>query len=188
VYCIILGSCFDTIPLCLNGAIGADLHVPFPVALRSSFGYYLSRFGVVVRMITALFWHGVSSLAQVISEYGSQQRSDPNIHWLHGTHAVHQSNLAVVSGHTKPYSRKHWDHQPATCVSFSLLEHSIPNPPHSPAQAQMVLHLQSGGCHCDQCCSRHCDDRQGWWHRRHMEAGLPGLWRYEILAHLVEHV
>ncbi|KAF2772237.1 hypothetical protein EJ03DRAFT_372382 [Teratosphaeria nubilosa] len=61
VYCIILGSLIDTIPLILNGAIGADLHVPFPVAARSSFGFYLARFAVVVRLITALFWHAIQT-------------------------------------------------------------------------------------------------------------------------------
>ncbi|RMY75876.1 hypothetical protein D0863_02322 [Hortaea werneckii] len=61
VYCIILGSLIDTIPLVLNGAIGAHLHVPFPVAARSSFGFYLARFAVVVRMITALFWHAIQT-------------------------------------------------------------------------------------------------------------------------------
>jgi cytosine/uracil/thiamine/allantoin permease len=43
----------------LNGAIGAHLHVNFAVASRSSFGFYLSRVAVVIRMITALFWHGM---------------------------------------------------------------------------------------------------------------------------------
>jgi nucleobase:cation symporter-1, NCS1 family len=61
VYCIILGSLIDTIPLVLNGAIGAHLHVPFPVVARSSFGFYLARFAVVVRMITALFWHAIQT-------------------------------------------------------------------------------------------------------------------------------
>ncbi|KAH9815719.1 Permease for cytosine/purines, uracil, thiamine, allantoin [Teratosphaeria destructans] len=61
VYCIIFGSVIDTIPLILNGAIGADLHVPFPVAARSSFGFYLARFAVVVRLITALFWHAIQT-------------------------------------------------------------------------------------------------------------------------------
>lgn len=51
----------DTIPLCLNGIIGARLHVPFPIAIRSSFGYYFSRFAVVVRMCTALFWHAIQT-------------------------------------------------------------------------------------------------------------------------------
>ncbi|KAK3655197.1 hypothetical protein LTR56_003618 [Elasticomyces elasticus] len=61
VYCIILGSMIDTIPLMLNGMIGAHLHVPFPVVARSSFGFYLARFAVVVRMITALFWHAIQT-------------------------------------------------------------------------------------------------------------------------------
>ncbi|KAH8667465.1 allantoin permease [Tricladium varicosporioides] len=61
VYCIIFGSLVCTIPLVLNGHIGAKLHVPFPVALRSGFGWYFSRFAVVVRMITALFWHAIQT-------------------------------------------------------------------------------------------------------------------------------
>jgi NCS1 family nucleobase:cation symporter-1 len=61
VYCIILGTLVDTVPLILNGAIGAHLHVPFPVAVRSSFGYYLARFAVVTRLVTALFWHAIQT-------------------------------------------------------------------------------------------------------------------------------
>ncbi|KAH0001887.1 uridine permease-like protein Fui1, partial [Aureobasidium melanogenum] len=61
VYCIILGSLIDVVPLILNGAIGAHLHVPFPVAIRSSFGFYLARFAVVVRLTTALFWHAIQT-------------------------------------------------------------------------------------------------------------------------------
>lgn len=55
---IIFGQLIIVIPMVLNGAIGSKLHVPFPVAIRSSFGFYFSRFAVVVRMVTALFWHG----------------------------------------------------------------------------------------------------------------------------------
>ncbi|TVY82355.1 putative permease [Lachnellula suecica] len=61
VYCIIFGSLVCTVPLVLNGSIGAKLHVPFPVALRSSFGWYFSRFAIVVRMVTALFWHAIQT-------------------------------------------------------------------------------------------------------------------------------
>jgi len=61
IYCIFCGLVLDTIPLMLNGAMGARLRVPFPVAARSSFGFYLSRFAVVVRMITALFWHAIQT-------------------------------------------------------------------------------------------------------------------------------
>lgn len=43
----------------LNGVIGAELHVSFPVVARASFGFNFSKFAVVIRMITALFWHGM---------------------------------------------------------------------------------------------------------------------------------
>lgn len=49
VYCLILGTLVVTVPLILNGAAGAQLHVPFPVVARSGFGFYFSRFVVVVR-------------------------------------------------------------------------------------------------------------------------------------------
>lgn len=59
--CIIFGSTMCTVPLVLNGMIGARLHVPYPVAARSGFGWYFSRFAIVVRMITALFWHAIQT-------------------------------------------------------------------------------------------------------------------------------
>ncbi|EME48022.1 hypothetical protein DOTSEDRAFT_167544 [Dothistroma septosporum NZE10] len=61
VYSIILGLSMPAIVLVLNGAIGAHLHIPFPVAARSSFGFYFARFAVVTRMITALFWHAIQT-------------------------------------------------------------------------------------------------------------------------------
>ncbi|KAH8898619.1 allantoin permease [Thozetella sp. PMI_491] len=61
LYCLILGMITITIPLCLNGAAGASLHVPFPVVARSSFGFLFSRFPVIIRMVTALFWHAIQT-------------------------------------------------------------------------------------------------------------------------------
>ena len=61
MYCIIFGSICCTVPLVLNGVVGARLHVPFPVAMRSSFGWYFARFAIVVRMTTALFWHAIQT-------------------------------------------------------------------------------------------------------------------------------
>ncbi|KAL2820643.1 NCS1 allantoate transporter [Aspergillus granulosus] len=61
ILCIICGNLVTTVPLALNGAVGADLHIPFAVAMRSSCGWYFSRFAVVVRMITALFWHAIQT-------------------------------------------------------------------------------------------------------------------------------
>lgn len=43
----------------LNGAIGAKMHIPFSVAIRSSFGYYLAYFCIVSRSILAMFWLGI---------------------------------------------------------------------------------------------------------------------------------
>jgi nucleobase:cation symporter-1, NCS1 family len=43
----------------LNGAIGAKLHVPFSVIIRSSFGYYLAYFCIASRAILAMFWLGI---------------------------------------------------------------------------------------------------------------------------------
>jgi nucleobase:cation symporter-1, NCS1 family len=43
----------------LNGAIGAKLHIPFSVAIRSSFGYYLAYFCICSRAILAMFWLGI---------------------------------------------------------------------------------------------------------------------------------
>ncbi|KAL2848380.1 permease for cytosine/purines, uracil, thiamine, allantoin-domain-containing protein [Aspergillus pseudoustus] len=61
IVCIIFGNIVTTIPLALNGAVGADLHIPFAVAMRSSCGWYFARFAVIVRMITALFWHAIQT-------------------------------------------------------------------------------------------------------------------------------
>jgi NCS1 family nucleobase:cation symporter-1 len=43
----------------LNGAIGAKLHIPFSVIVRSSFGYYFAYFCIVSRSILAMFWLGI---------------------------------------------------------------------------------------------------------------------------------
>ncbi len=61
IVCIIFGSLCCTVPLVLNGVLGARLHVPFPVAVRASFGWYFARFAIIVRMTTALFWHAIQT-------------------------------------------------------------------------------------------------------------------------------
>ena len=61
IYCIICGSLVCTIPLILNGFIGARLHIPYPIAARASFGFYFARFAVVTRAVTALFWHAIQT-------------------------------------------------------------------------------------------------------------------------------
>ncbi|TVY88360.1 Uracil permease [Lachnellula willkommii] len=56
---IVVGTTCVAIPMVLNGAIGAKLHIPFSVAIRSSFGYYLAYFCIVSRSILAMFWLGI---------------------------------------------------------------------------------------------------------------------------------
>lgn len=59
VLIVLLASICNAVPTVLNGAIGAELHIPFPVASRASFGYWFSYFAVVSRGILAMFWFGV---------------------------------------------------------------------------------------------------------------------------------
>jgi NCS1 family nucleobase:cation symporter-1 len=56
----------NAIPTVLNGAVGADLHIAFPVAIRASYGTYFGYFCVASRAMLALFWFGIQS------SYGGQ--------------------------------------------------------------------------------------------------------------------
>ncbi|KAI0018585.1 uridine permease-like protein Fui1 [Xylariomycetidae sp. FL0641] len=57
-----VGNLCVAVPLVLNGAIGAKLHVPFSVISTSSFGYRLRYFCIVSRAVLAMFWLGVQSV------------------------------------------------------------------------------------------------------------------------------
>ncbi|KAH8883456.1 hypothetical protein GQ53DRAFT_882643 [Thozetella sp. PMI_491] len=61
VWCVIVGSVIMSFAIAFNGAPGAYLRVPFPVWIRSAFGYYGAKFPVVCRMVTALFWHAIQT-------------------------------------------------------------------------------------------------------------------------------
>ncbi|KAE9367041.1 NCS1 nucleoside transporter family [Stipitochalara longipes BDJ] len=56
---IVVGTSCVAIPMVLNGAIGAKLHIPFSVAIRASFGYYFAYFAIVSRSVLAMFWLGI---------------------------------------------------------------------------------------------------------------------------------
>lgn len=58
---MVVGTSCVAIPMVLNGAIGAKLHIPFSVAIRASFGYYFAYFCIVSRSILAMFWLGIQS-------------------------------------------------------------------------------------------------------------------------------
>ncbi|KAK8106836.1 uncharacterized protein PG998_008849 [Apiospora kogelbergensis] len=54
------GVC-NAVPTVLNGAVGSALHIPFPIAIRASYGHRLAYVCVVARGVLALFWFGVQS-------------------------------------------------------------------------------------------------------------------------------
>ncbi|KAI9664553.1 MAG: hypothetical protein M1821_005999 [Bathelium mastoideum] len=56
---MIVGTFCVAVPMVLNGAIGARLHIPFSVAIRSSFGYYFAYFCIISRAVLAMFWLGI---------------------------------------------------------------------------------------------------------------------------------
>jgi NCS1 family nucleobase:cation symporter-1 len=56
---MVVGTSCVAVPMVLNGAIGARLHIPFSVVVRSSFGYYFGYFCIISRSILAMFWLGI---------------------------------------------------------------------------------------------------------------------------------
>ncbi|PSK56743.1 hypothetical protein B9Z65_6367 [Elsinoe australis] len=56
-----VGTLCVAIPMVLNGAIGAHLHIPFSIVVRSGFGYNFAYFCIVSRCILAMFWLGIQS-------------------------------------------------------------------------------------------------------------------------------
>lgn len=60
---VVVGTLCVAIPLVMNGAIGARLHIPFSVAVRAGFGYYLAYYCIVCRAVLASFWLGIQSVS-----------------------------------------------------------------------------------------------------------------------------
>lgn len=56
---IAVGHVIISLVMVLNGTIGARLHVAFPVLNRSSFGFWLSYFSVISRVVLSMFWFGI---------------------------------------------------------------------------------------------------------------------------------
>ncbi|KAJ9640695.1 hypothetical protein H2204_003324 [Knufia peltigerae] len=56
---MVVGTSCVAIPMVLNGAIGAKLHIPFSVIVRSGFGYYFAYFCIFSRCVLACFWLGI---------------------------------------------------------------------------------------------------------------------------------
>ncbi|KAL6405152.1 putative NCS1 allantoate transporter [Ilyonectria robusta] len=56
----LLSGVLNSIPTVLNGGPGVDHRIPFPIAVRSAYGYYFGSFCVVSRAIIAMTWFGVN--------------------------------------------------------------------------------------------------------------------------------
>ncbi|KAK9454040.1 permease for cytosine/purines, uracil, thiamine, allantoin-domain-containing protein [Dipodascopsis uninucleata] len=67
IICSLFGMLVIAVPMVFNGAIGSNLHIPYPIAARSSFGYHFAKFVVVVRLITALFWHAIQTFSGALA-------------------------------------------------------------------------------------------------------------------------
>jgi len=86
----------------LNGTIGARLHIGFPVLNRSSFGFWLSYFSVVSRVVLAMFWFGVQvriSLGVMISEALNHILV---VHRFRVRVSDVKGNLAIYREHSQP--------------------------------------------------------------------------------------
>ena len=98
-----------------SSSIGVDLHIPFPIAIRASYGYWLSYFTVVTRGILALFWFGVQSvyggqcitgmLTAIWPSYATITNRLPESAGI--TDRFSRSNLGPLHYHRPPHSNEH---------------------------------------------------------------------------------
>ncbi|KAK4869343.1 hypothetical protein LT330_006343 [Penicillium expansum] len=57
---VMLSGICNGLPTVLNGYVGSDYHIPSPIAVRSSFGYYFGNFPVFSRAVLSAVWFGVN--------------------------------------------------------------------------------------------------------------------------------
>jgi cytosine/uracil/thiamine/allantoin permease len=98
----------------LNGTIGARLHISFPVLNRSSFGFWLSYFSVVSRVVLAMFWFGVQTTvgSECVYQVRDDLYSSPPFHArLMATISDVKGHLAILRPYPKPSSsQREYDH------------------------------------------------------------------------------
>ncbi|KAF1992763.1 hypothetical protein P154DRAFT_540964 [Amniculicola lignicola CBS 123094] len=73
VWTVIVGSVVMAFAIALNGAPGAYLRVPFPVWIRSSFGYEFAKFAVIIQTYT-----GSTALTVVLTATWPSYKNLPN--------------------------------------------------------------------------------------------------------------
>ncbi|KAL5478736.1 hypothetical protein ACEPAI_2013 [Sanghuangporus weigelae] len=75
---VIIGTAMVT-----TGTIGARLHIPFPVLMRSSFGFWFSYFSVISRAVLAMFWYSILTYAGGESIYQMLKAIWPSLARMH---------------------------------------------------------------------------------------------------------
>lgn len=174
--CFVASMC-NAVPIVLNGAIGSDIHIPFPIAARAAYGYWLSYIAVVSRAILALFWFGVNSsgksplvptaLPTVLTCLSRWPCGDPN----------DQGHMALIREPCEPSARisGHNDARngivPAvSSFAAAILVHTDPSAP-TPISSQS--HRHATRCHWHGCLDYHSN----WWQQLLQRSGA-GVWQY----------
>ncbi|KAH7320408.1 cytosine-purine permease [Rhizoctonia solani] len=76
---IAIGHLIIAFAVMANGTIGARLHISFPVINRISFGYWLSYFSVVSRVVLTMFWFAIQTYAGSEAVYQMLKAIFPSI-------------------------------------------------------------------------------------------------------------
>ena len=88
----------------LNGTIGARLHIAFPVLNRSSFGFWLSYFSVISRVVLAMFWFGVQVCIIALECIRTFNAAITDVYRFGMCLSNAKSNMAVHCKHTEPFT------------------------------------------------------------------------------------
>ncbi|KAI0067621.1 NCS1 nucleoside transporter family [Artomyces pyxidatus] len=92
---IAVGHTIIAVIMVLNGTIGARLHVPFPVLNRSSFGFWLSYFSIISRVVLSMFWFGIQTFTGSECVYQMLKAIWPSIARL-PNHLPASANITTV--------------------------------------------------------------------------------------------
>lgn len=129
--------------------MGARLRVPFPVAVRASFGYWFSYFCVISRLILAMFWFGVNCTngASCVTQVSSSNRAPRSAEKFElMSIADVDRHLAFIQKHPQQCAGVGGHDDPRVLLIFSILCAHLPLALHSDSQTGTALvHQGSDG-------------------------------------------
>ncbi|KIW66369.1 hypothetical protein PV04_05705 [Phialophora macrospora] len=79
-----LSAILNALPTVLCGFPGTDYHIPFPISIRATYGYYFSNFCVLSRALLGAVWFGVNCyyglfiVTEIIAAIWPSYRNLPN--------------------------------------------------------------------------------------------------------------